>query len=61
MPGPGNYENPTNLSSQGKYIMSSHQGGTKAKFDRYKRISKFEAAEEASRKIPGPGSYRQSS
>ena len=41
--------------------MSSHQGGTRAKFDNQKRVSKFGEAEIASRKLPGPGAYRQSS
>lgn len=36
-------------------------GGTRAKFDSSKRITKFDTIEAASRNVPGPGSYRQSS
>lgn len=61
MPGPGEYENNTNLSNKGKYVMSSHHGGTRAKFDNSKRVTQFATIEAASRKVPGPGSYRQSS
>jgi len=41
MPGPGQYENPTNLSTVGKYVVSSQKGGTNAKFDSSKRITQF--------------------
>jgi hypothetical protein len=42
VPGPGIYNDVSNLSNVGKYIVSSHHGGTKAKFDNAKRISKFD-------------------
>jgi hypothetical protein len=42
VPGPGIYNDVSNLSNVGKYIVSSHQGGTRAKFDNSKRISKFD-------------------
>jgi hypothetical protein len=33
VPGPGNYQDVSSLSKVGKYILSSHSGGTKAIFD----------------------------
>lgn len=42
IPGPGDYENPTNLSSIGKYLLSSSRGGTNAKFNNAKRVTKFD-------------------
>lgn len=58
MPGPGEYENPTNLSSIGKYLLSSNKGGTNAKFDNAKRVTKFDEVMKEEVKKPGPGAYR---
>ena len=33
VPGPATYNEISNLSNAGKYIVSAHKGGTKAKFD----------------------------
>lgn len=58
MPGPGEYDNPTSLSSIGKYLLSSNKGGTNAKFDNAKRSTKFDEALREGMKVPGPGAYR---
>ena|ERR1711937_231245 len=41
--------------------MSNHKGGTGAKFDSERRRTRFDDAEIASKKLPGPGRYRASS
>lgn len=61
MPGPCDYENPTNLSNVGKYLMSTHKGGTNAKFDTSKRVTKFDECKRVGMTKPGPGYYRASS
>ena len=42
VPGPGQYNNPNSLSRVGKYLVSSHKGGTQAKFGSSKRITAFD-------------------
>ena len=42
VPGPGKYNDVHNLSSVGRYIVSSNVGGTKAKFDKTRRVTKFD-------------------
>lgn len=49
------------MSKVGKYVMSNHKGGTGAKFDSDKRKTRFDDAESASKKLPGPGRYRATS
>lgn len=44
VPGPAAYTDVGNFSKVGRYIVSSHRGGTKAKFDVSKRITKFDLA-----------------
>ena len=44
LPAPGDYENPTSLSGVGKYLVSNQKGGTKAKFDKKERFTKFDEA-----------------
>ena len=61
IPGPSDYESGTGLSSIGKYVMSSHKGGTKAKFDGSKRKTKFDECAVQAKTKPGPGAYRASS
>jgi len=61
IPGPGVYNDVSKLSKVGKYIVSSHLGGTKAKFDNAKRISKFDEARINGLNRPGPGYYKQPS
>lgn len=61
MPAPGDYNNPTGLSGIGKYLVSSQKGGTKAKFDKNSRVTKFDEAMKVGLTKPGPGSYRSSS
>lgn len=46
------------MSNAGKYIVSAHKGGTKAKFDSEKRITKFENAANFGKLNPGPGNYK---
>lgn len=58
VPGPASYLDVSNLSNVGKYIVSAHRGGTKAKFDKSKRVTKFDQVINKSIEIPGPGSYR---
>ena len=61
VPGPGDYDNPTNLSNVGKYLISSHRGGTNAKFDNSKRLTKFDECTKVGSTKPGPGHYRANS
>ena len=42
VPGPTDYSTISNLSGVGKYIISSHRGGTNAKFNKNKRNTKFD-------------------
>lgn len=58
IPGPGNYQDVSSLSKVGKYILSNHEGGTKAIFDHSKRITKFDQVKKQFINHPGPGSYR---
>ena len=58
MPGPGKYNDISQLSSAGKYIVSAHQGGTMAKFDRNKRTCRFTDSARMESAKPGPGNYR---
>ena len=41
-PGPGKYQDLNSMSKTGKYIISKHEGGTKAKFDSDKRETMFD-------------------
>ena len=61
VPGPGTYKPTSNLSKIGKYVVSAHKGGTKAKFDVEKRKTKFDEASLFGRKVPGPGNYKSPS
>ena len=47
-----------NLSKVGRYIVSSNVGGTQAKFDKNKRVTKFDEAAKAAAVRPGPGYYK---
>lgn len=58
VPGPGKYKDISNLSAVGKYVVSSHRGGTKAKFDKFKRIHQFEEIADKASQLPGPGRYQ---
>ena len=46
------------LSNKGQYIVSSHKGGTYAKFNRNKRKTKFDEVIKKSMEMPGPGTYQ---
>ena len=61
VPGPASYHDISNLSNVGKYIVSSHRGGTKAKFDSEKRKTIFDEASRYSTLVPGPGNYKSPS
>ena len=61
VPGPAQYENATNLSNVGKYVISNQKGGTYAKFDNSKRKTKFDEAIRTGLEKPGPGYYKASS
>jgi hypothetical protein len=61
IPGPGNYKELSNLSNVGKYVVSSHIGGTKAIFDHEKRVTRFDHAKSQAAEKPGPGYYRMPS
>lgn len=58
VPGPGDYDNSTSLSNVGKYVMSSHRGGTYAKFDSSPRRTRFDEVARAALTRPGPGQYK---
>ena len=45
----------------GKYVVSSHRGGTNAKFDGSKRVTKFDECAKVGMSKPGPGYYRAGS
>jgi hypothetical protein len=45
----------------GKYLLSSHRGGTNAKFDFAARTTRFDEAAKAASVKPGPGDYKASS
>ena len=57
-PGPGMYNDVHNLSKVGRYIVSSNTGGTNAKFDKTKRVTKFDEERRAASIRPGPGYYK---
>ena len=41
-PGPGKYREARATSGEGKYVLSQHKGGSKAKFDSERRLSMFD-------------------
>jgi hypothetical protein len=61
VPGPANYNDVTSLSSVGKYIVSSHRGGTGGKFAKDHRVAEFERVAKINNEKPGPGRYRSPS
>lgn len=57
-PGPGSYNDVSNLSNVGKYILSTSRGGTNAKFDHSKRVTKFDEMAKRAKLVPGAGTYQ---
>lgn len=59
-PGPGNYEEVSQLSDKGRYTVSRFQGNGQRLFDKNQRETLFDYRARKN-KNPGPGSYRSPS